>query len=233
MGGGWFTTERYAAQKDAAQRRFGQMIRRWRLRNDWTQYTFAQWGKEAGFHAMAAGNLSTLERGKVSPSPATLVQLAEINKRVAQQDWSGVRTRKLLHQLEGSTAILKADGEPWDPTDFFACSVGMLPPPAELDQPDPEPMPELTDEVAAALSKQWRQEVQEVLLEHDLDSDAFNDVVKGVPVEYRRRFKQVLAVEARPFSARELETLWDGSWLPARAIETWLMQYRDNPCAAG
>ena len=41
----WLSPERYVAQSDEAGRRFGRMIRCWRVRNGWTQYVIQYWSK--------------------------------------------------------------------------------------------------------------------------------------------------------------------------------------------
>lgn len=226
MGEGWFTTERYTTQRDDALRRFGAMLRRWRLRNGWTQYTPSKWGKEAGFHAMAAGNLSNLENGKAgNPAPSTIFQLADINRRVATQDWGPVQTRALMDQLQSAAPILSPTGEPWGPTEFWACSVGVLAPPADLDAPVEEPAPQLSDEQAAELSQRWRAQLAEWVLRQDLDpSEALMDVAKAIPQQHRKRLRQVLGMPGREYSAAELQELWANGWLPEQALQAWAMQ---------
>lgn len=222
----WFSADRYAAEKDQALSRFGRMLRTWRVRNGWTQYTASKWAKEAGFQAMAAGNLSNIEHGKAGNlSPGTIFKIADINRRVADKDWGSVKTRAIRDLLQGSAAIVDDDGRAWGPTEFWACSVGLLPVPSALDEPKAEPVPELTDEAARLMSQQWRMELQEVLLERDLDPiDAFGELSKLLPQPHRRRFRQVMSLSGADYKASELLELWDNGWLPEKALSKWVMQ---------
>lgn len=221
----WFTAERYAAQREDALRRFGGMLRRWRIRNGWTQYTPNEWAKEAGFAGMAPGNLSNLEQGKVSPSPGRIFLLADLNRRIALQDWSGVRSRQLLERLQTAKAIFTPDGQPWGPTEFWACSVGVLAPPKDLDEPEAEPVPSIDDQQAMELSKRWRDQLHALVLKHDLDpSEALTEVARHVPQQQRKRLRQVLGMAGRDYGAEELMASWDNGWLPEQALQAWIMQ---------
>lgn len=222
----WFSNDRYTAQRDDALRRFGRMLRAWRLRNNWTQYTASHWAKEAGFQAMAAGNLSNIEHGKAGNlRPSTIFQLADLNQRVAKQEWGAVRSRELRDRLLGAKPIVDGDGKPWGPTEFWSCSVGLLAVPADLDEPEGQPVPELTDDAARLMSQQWRNELQEVLLERDLDPiDALGELSKLLPQQHRRRFRQVMSVSGADYKASELLELWANGWLPGMALSTWIMQ---------
>jgi transcriptional regulator with XRE-family HTH domain len=229
-GPGWFSTDRYVSQRDDALKRFGRMLRAWRVRNNWTQYTASQWAKEAGFQAMAAGNLSNIEHGKAGNlRPSTIFQLADLNKRIAEQQWGTVRSRDLRNRLLASTAIVDADGTPWGPTEFWACSVGLLEVPTELKAAEMDPVPELSDEAARLMSQQWRMELQELLLEHDLDPiDALGELSKQLPQQHRRRFRQVMSVSGADYKASELLNLWQNGWLPEKALSKWIMQTTHN-----
>lgn len=226
----WFSTDRYSEQKREALQRFGRMLRTWRIRNGWTQHTASQWGKQAGFQAIAAGNFSHIEHGKTNyVRPGTIFQLADLNQRIAGREWGPVRNRELRERLESSKPITDDHGVPWGPTEFWACSVGLIPVPAELDEPEGDPVPELTDEAAKLMSQQWRMELQEVLLERDLDPiDAFGELSKLLPQQHRRRFRQVMSVSGADYKASELLELWDNGWLPERALSTWIMQMTHN-----
>jgi len=201
------------------------MLRNWRIRNGWTQYTASQWGKEAGFKAIAPGNLSNIEHGKQGNlTPATLFHLAELNCRVADQDWGTVRSRGLMDQLELSKPIAYSNGKPWGPTEFWSCSVGLLAVPEELASPEPEPVPRITEEQARQLSEQWRKEWKDALLTHDLDpGEALAALGRHIPKEHRRRLTQLLVADAL-YDAAELKATWENGWLPAKALQQWKLQ---------
>ena len=42
----------YVDSQAAALEDFGRMLRLWRERNGWTQYTAERWGREAGFRTV-------------------------------------------------------------------------------------------------------------------------------------------------------------------------------------
>lgn len=226
----WFSSQRYADDREAALKRFGRMLRVWRVRNNWTQYTASQWAKEAGFQAMAAGNLSNIEHGKAGNlRPSTIFQLADLNQRIANSEWGSVRSVDLRARLKEAQPIVDRDGRPWGPTEFWACSVGLLPVPPGLDEPDPDPAPGLSDDAARMMSMQWRGELQEVMLERKLDPlDALTELSRLLPQQYRRRFRQVMSVSGAHYSASELEELWENGWLPEIALHKWIMQISHN-----
>lgn len=118
--------------------RFGRLLRQWRERNGWTQYTAYKWAKEAGFTAMAYSTLSVMENGKApKPRPETFFALAELNRRLAAQDWTGLHTRELRDQVQHGFPLLSDDGKPWGPMEFWGCHVGLIPVPSAF-----EPCPE-------------------------------------------------------------------------------------------
>ena len=53
----------YVDRQAAAREQFGRMLRLWRERNGWTQYTVERWGREAGFRTVSSGNISMVEQG--------------------------------------------------------------------------------------------------------------------------------------------------------------------------
>ena len=93
------------AQQGEAAVAFGRMIRRWRERNGWTQYTGGTFAACADppFAAPSHGTASEIETGKNRhPRSAYFLFLGELNARVAAGRFQGVRARKLLDQLKGS-----------------------------------------------------------------------------------------------------------------------------------
>lgn len=112
---------------------FGQLLKAWRERNGWTQYTAYRWGKQVGFLVMAPSTLSVMENGKApKPRPETFFAMAEVNRRLAEQDWGVIHERQLRVQVVQGLPLLGDDGQVWGPAQFWSCHVGLLPPPAAL-----------------------------------------------------------------------------------------------------
>ncbi len=106
------------------------MLRRWREHNGWTQYTAYKWGKQAGFLVMAPSTLSVMENGKApKPRPETFFAMAEVNRRLLEQDWGLIRDARLRELVQQGQPLLGDDGKAWGPADFWSCHVGLLPPP--------------------------------------------------------------------------------------------------------
>ena len=119
-----------AKQLEAGQE-FGRMLRRWRELNNWTQYTAYKWAKEAGFEVMAPSTLSVFENGKApKPRPESFFALAEVNRRLAAKDFSGVRTRALKDLISQAQPLVDDDGRAWGPAEFWSCHLGLLPVPS-------------------------------------------------------------------------------------------------------
>lgn len=225
----WLTTERYTAQRDEALRRFGRMLRCWRMRNGWTQYVVAKWAEEAGFHGIAAGNLSNIEHGKAgSLRPSTVFVLSEVNRRLAEGDWGPVKRHDLKDQLKAAQPLVGDDGEVWGPTDFWACSVGLKPVPEEYRQ-EQDPSPPVSERDAKRLSEEWRKRVHELVLAQDLDpAEALQQISGHAPVQYRKRLRQVLGMPGLSFTPEELVEGWENQWLPQKAIQLWVMQNQQH-----
>lgn len=219
----------FAAQREQALQRFGAMLHAWRTRNGWTQHTAHQWAIAAGFRALTAGNLSKLERGLAgNPSPTTIFQLADLNHRIAMRQWGPVRSSSLRRRLEGALPIVDEHGAAWGPTEFWAASVGLEPIPPELAAPMQQPPPSITDAGAAALSDEWRQLFGSVVISQDLDPlEEVAAVAKLLPVESRRKMRQVLTLPGCCFTADELLSQWANGWMVAQALEQWMQQLQD------
>ena len=75
---------------------FGRMLLNWRRTNGWTQYTACSWAEEAGFDAISYGNLSVIEQGKAGElRQKAFWQLAELNRRIAEQDWGTIQSQAI------------------------------------------------------------------------------------------------------------------------------------------
>lgn len=219
-------TASYVEQHQQALRRFGSMLRNWREQNGWTQYTASQWGKEAGFKALDAGTLSKLESAKVpNPRHSTFFQLADVNRRIAAQDWGRIRTGQLRDQVTAATAITDDQGHPWGPKEFWAASVGLQVIPPALVTTE---LVHLTQETAGRLSRQWREMFQDVVLEHDLDPAAvLPKLIRQLPTGQRKRAGQVLLMGAE-FNVEELQEQWVGHWPLEAALADWMQQLKND-----
>jgi transcriptional regulator with XRE-family HTH domain len=115
------------ADQDRKSLEFGRMLRRWRELNSWTQYTGYKWAKEAGFQVMAPSTLSVFENGLApKPRPESFFALAEINRRLAVRDFSGVHSRELLVLIRAAQPLTGDDGKVWGPADFWSCHLGLV-----------------------------------------------------------------------------------------------------------
>ncbi|PZV24989.1 MAG: XRE family transcriptional regulator [Cyanobium sp.] len=205
---------------------FGRMLRLWRERNGWTQYTVADWGKEAGFPAISYGNLSAIEQGKAGElrRPA-FFQLAEVNRRIAEQSWGRLKTQALKDKLKGATAIVDDHGTLWGPIELWSCYVGLRPVPTAF-QPKPRPeAPSVALQEARALSQTWRELVSSAVDERDLDAfEAVQEIARQAPLPLRKQLRTVLT-SFGDYEPEQLKELWDGEWLPERWIQTWLENF--------
>ncbi len=202
---------------------FGRMLRLWRERNGWTQYTVADWGKEAGFPAISYGNLSAIEQGKAGElrRPA-FFQIAEASQRLHEGNYGTIRTKELRDKIKAGRPLLGDDGQPWGPKDLWACYVGLQDvPEAYKVQPRPEP-PALGAKEARELSRRWREWVGQAIDAHELDPfQALQAIARLAPVAHRKQLRKVLT-SFGDYSPADLRELWDGDWLPQQWIQSWL-----------
>ena len=120
--------ESLLADQEASRKAFGAMLRSWRIKNKWTQYTACKWAKEARFEVISYGNLSFIEQGKAGElRQKAFFQLQELNRRIAVKDFGNVRTQEIKDKLQNAIPLVDDDGKPWDAVDFWACYVGLKP----------------------------------------------------------------------------------------------------------
>ena len=212
----------YVDSQAAAREDFGRMLRLWRERNGWTQYTAERWGREAGFRTVSSGNISMVEQGKAGDLRAQAhFQLADVNRRLAEKDWGSLKSKEIRQTLEQAKAIRGDDGALWGPAEFWSCYVGLLPVPETFQKAELEPMPEVSSELAAELSAQWRQQFTQQASTRGLDPiETLQGVARQAPTAQRKVLRAVLAA-FRDYDAGELGELWDGEWLPERWIRQW------------
>jgi transcriptional regulator with XRE-family HTH domain len=220
--------------QDAAAVEFGKLIRRWRERNNWTQYTAKRWADEAGLgDVIRHSGLSELERGITrSPRNVVFLSLANLNLLVHEQQFQGVRSRDLMDQLKGSRAICdETTGEPWGPGEFWTCHAGLLPPPDWLAPPPAHPRPELDDEQAAELCAGWGDQAREAARAAGAGGAQLMAIGGYAPPRLRQQWQGV-ALGIDVFTAQDLAGLWDpagGGWLP----EQWLTAWREALSGGG
>jgi len=212
-------------QQSEAAVAFGAMLKRWRALNGWTQYTAAEWAKEAGdFESPPHSGLSELENGQVkSPRSGTFIRLGEINFRTYAGDFHGVTSRKIRDELQGSQAICGEDGEPWGPAQFWECHSGLRAVPLHLAPQQLIEAPALTDDQAAELGAAWRQAIIDAGKNKNLTPmRAVADFLRSVPQPHRDAMENGLMLD---LLAADLAPMWDpaeGRWLPTAWVAAWL-----------
>ena len=218
-------TSSYETYKDSqagAREDFGRMLRLWRERNGWTQYTAERWSREAGFRTVSSGNISMVEQGKAGDLRAQAhFQLADVNRRLAEKDWGPVKSQEIRQALVEATPIHGDDGQLWGPAEFWSCYVGLLPVPEAYRRREVEPMPEVSSDLAAELSTRWRQAFTQEASARGLDPiETLQGVARQAPTAQRKGLRAVLAA-FRDYGPEELAELWEGEWLPERWIRSW------------
>ncbi|MFM7648021.1 MAG: XRE family transcriptional regulator [Cyanobium sp.] len=224
------TYQAYKNNHSTARAAFGRMLRLWRERNGWTQYTVERWGREAGFATVSSGNVSMVEQGKAGDLRAQAhFQLADVNRRLAERDWGELHSPELRQALDGAASIRGDDGELWGPTEFWCCYVGLLPVPEAFRQSEPEPAPALDEAKAAELSALWRQQVSREASRRGLDPiETLQGAARQAPAAERKSLRAVLA-GFRDYRPEELTPLWQQGWLPQKWIEAWRASLPELP----
>jgi hypothetical protein len=227
----------FQAYKDtqaAARETFGRMLRLWRERNGWTQYTVERWGREAGFATLSSGNVSMVEQGKAGDLRAQAhFQLADVNRRLADRDWGPLQSADLRQAIERAEPIRGDDGQLWSPADFWCCYVGLLPVPEAFRHTPSKPAPALSDALAAELSANWRQQVSAAATRRGLDPiETLQGAARQAPAAQRKTLRAVLA-GFRAYHPEELSSLWQGDWLPQQWIDAWQSSLPSTDSPAG
>jgi transcriptional regulator with XRE-family HTH domain len=217
----WFAE--MEARQSEARVAFGRMLRLWRERNGWTQYTVADWGKQAGFPAISYGNLSAIEQGKAGElrRPA-FFQLAEANQRLFSGELGTITDKCLREKIQAGQPLLGADGQPWGPQELWSCYVGLLEVPEAYRQPQRGDAPRLSAAKAREMSRRWREQVGEAIEARQLDPlQALQAIARLAPQAQRKQLRTVLS-SFGDYSPADLQQLWDGEWLPQQWINSWL-----------
>jgi transcriptional regulator with XRE-family HTH domain len=218
-----------------ASRVFGRMLRRWRELNGWTQYTPEKWAFESGFIVLRHSNLSQLENGKGQPRFKTFLCLAELNRRLALHDMTGVRSRDLKDQLQDAEPLIDDEGLLWGPAQFWECHHGLRTVPLKYQVSVVAP-PALTVSEAETMSKQWRAHVLETAKAAGLKPiEMLSQAAKIPPPTQRDHFQSVL-MGMVDYTPEELNHLWDtkaAMWLPELWVQRWAAAVMPPPPLRG
>ena len=222
-------------RRKEARQAFGRMVRRWREQNGWSQYTGEAWAKESGFDLLSHAGLSTLENGQTAtPQWATFGHFAEMNRRLAAQDFTGVKKHELLALLHEARPMVDDDGVLLEEEALFGIHAGTRLVPTSYWVPPEGGAPTITDAEAIQLCEAWRQLVRNEAARRGTGLvSCLNDLGSLVPEPHRVLLQEVL-VGASNYSACELLQLWNGKdLLPQVWIEIWIAGPRQLPPSGG
>jgi len=215
---------RVKAHRQKASAAFGRMCRRWRELNGWSQYTAELWAQAAGMPYLSHGGLSPLETGK-TPNPRwqLFYHFAEMNRRLAVGDFSGVKDRSLLDRLKDAKPMRDDDGELLEEERLAGIHMGVRKVPASLWVPEPLDAPLLSDEDALALCETWRTLVRdECSRRGDRLMRCLDSLRSTVPSAHLLRLQDMVIGEIT-YTPEQLYELWEADhWLPATWIEAWI-----------
>ena len=123
-------------QQETSREAFGLMLLNWRLRCGWSLDTACRAAADTKVETLAYGTLAKIEKGEAGDlRREEFFQLAELNRRVAQSDWSHVTEKKLHPLLEQAKPIGDTNLAVWGAVEFWACYCGLRPVPVELQSP--------------------------------------------------------------------------------------------------
>jgi transcriptional regulator with XRE-family HTH domain len=186
---------------DAAAVAFGQNLRRWRIRNGWSQNTAQDWAQAIGVPAVFNSQWSQLETARLrGPKPLLFRALGILNSLLAAQEYGSFTDRALIDRVKRAEPIRHPDGKPWTGPDFYAAFMGQL---AWPEMPDL--LPEISDAEAQEISSQFRQLVRAAGGVDGADIGmVLSTVISSAPPEAQ---------------ARTAEVLMGGSWTGAELME--------------
>ena len=215
---------RAKANRQKAAEAFGRMIRRWRELNGWSQYVAEKWAEAAGFCSLSHSGLSPLETGK-NPHPRgqMFAHFAEMNRRLAVQDFSGVKDQALKARLEGAQPMRDDNGALLEEEQLVGMHMGVRKIPAYLWVSEPAAPPLLSEEEALALCEIWRSLVREECSRRgDRLIRCIDSLDEAAPATHLLLLQDVLIGETT-YTPKQLQQLWDGAqWLPQQWLESWI-----------
>ncbi len=125
-------------QLGQAREIFGQFLRNWRKANGWVITTPQDWAKACpeiispGLR-VSSGQWANLENAQIKQAqPSTFLQLAALNQALGSKQRGRISDALLKERVHSAKPVLREDGSPWGPEDWFACYIGNLQGPAEL-----------------------------------------------------------------------------------------------------
>lgn len=179
---------------EAAAVAFGRNLRRWRLRNGWSQNTAQDWGQAIGIAHVFNSQWSQLETARLrGPKPLVFRALGIMNGLLAAGEYGPILDRALLDRVKQAEPICQPDGRPWQGSDFYASFMGQLPWPEMAER-----LPEISDREAAEISNEFRQAVRAA---GGPDGARIGEVLAAV-----------IALAPRPAQARVGEVLMGDNW---------------------
>lgn len=199
--------------------RFGRFLVAWRKRCRWSQHVLPRWGEAANFYTPASGGVSALENGKTKdPEMKLFAGLAEANRRLLEQDLSGVKDQALRDKIRNGVPALDRDGKPWqfqqflDAMHFPHLVSGEI---WDASSGASVSMPELTDEELARVNDTLHEGLLNLAREVRPITKAIDLVARMAPPDQRDAFRD--AITGTGYDGESLRTLWDedqGEWAP-------------------
>lgn len=186
---------------EAAAVTFGHNLRRWRLRNGWSQNTAQDWAQAIGVPAVFNSQWSQLETARLrGPKPLLFRALGILNQLLAAQEYGAFTDRALMDRVKRAEPLRHPDGKPWTGPDFYASFMGQLPWP-EM----PDLLPDITDQEAADHSATFR--------------EAIRDASKAAGIPLGAALSAVIELAPSEAQARTAEVLMGGSWSGTELME--------------
>lgn len=209
--------------------RFGKLLIAWRNRCSYAQADVPRWADQCGFVGPAIGTVSQLERGRVTtPTMGLFAGLAEVNRRLAVQDWSGITSNKMLDRISRGVPILDATGRPWEFHDFV--NAFHLPHLVSGELWDTVSSaaaapPELSDGELERVNSTLQDGYRLLVRKGMAPSAVLNSASRLAPPGERPAYERALTVIG--YEREELQRLWDGEareWAPLVWWQQWLEQ---------
>ena len=217
-------SSRVKAHRSKAAWAFGRMCRRWRELNKWSQYTAELWAQAADIPYLSHGGLSPLETGR-TPNPRWQLfhHFAEMNRRLAARDFSGVKNHELLQRLQDAEPMRDDDGLLLEEEQLVGIHMGVRKVPTRYWVPEPLTAPTLSEEAALALCEAWRELVRDECTRRGARLIRCLDSLReAVPSAQLLQFQDVMIGE-HTYSPEELYEFWsDDHWLPQAWINRWV-----------